>query len=444
STLMSFMMERKRKKKRGIFRASTLSNKSMNAVALTYVRQKLNRRALRVFGDIIRNNVIRLLAESTKHCIRTGGDTLDLEHLEFSQREMGHSLDMLHIRVNCKRLETRTRRKVVKVRRRVPVRRAAPGASMPTINLPEPLRPKWDLKRLHSIDDVLIMKNRCYPLSRERQAYYVHTTDKLLGNSEEERIEMLHILELDPSYHYMLPQLASFVNMGIQMNLYHGNFVVLTYLLRAINSLLRNHNLEFRPYLHLILPVVVSCVVSAKLGSFADKEDHWAMRELASEVTAHILRHFDGRQRFIRRKVVRIYLEGMDKSSMATVYGSILGFIKMGRRAFQKHVMPRIGDISDRIEPLLTKEDADEKDIEYLSSKYLRLRLIMETGQILRYTLEDDEYNDETEAKVLIQLTEQFHEIGRTIFRSWMFYRVLDDAYDECLAEELERIIVIQ
>ncbi len=52
-------------------------------------------------------------------------------------------------------------------------------------------------------------------------------------------------------------------------------------LVKVVRALLRNEHLGLEPYLHQIIPSILTCAVAKSLCA-TPAEDHWALRDLAA------------------------------------------------------------------------------------------------------------------------------------------------------------------
>ena len=71
------------------------------------------------------------------------------------------------------------------------------------------------------------------------------------------------------------------------------NLPVLSSLLRCLHALLLNPHHNIEPYLHQLMPTVLTCMVAKRLSKLPS-EPHWALREAASTTLALICRRYGG------------------------------------------------------------------------------------------------------------------------------------------------------
>ncbi|XP_016946133.1 transcription initiation factor TFIID subunit 6 [Drosophila biarmipes] len=233
-------------------------------------------------------------------------------------------------------------------------------------------------------EQVLLKPSKRYPLTKEQQSFFELVTEACVGASEYRRQRALQTLSTDPSLEVLLPMLSGFI---AEMTVHHvalENMAILFYLLRMTKALLANPRLNLLPYLHLILPAVLTCQL-IKLSP--DLEKHWALREYSGNIIAHIVRHFDSSENIILPRVIGIYKSALLKEPLATVFGAVIGLGKMGSHVVRACIVPQIPHLSKRIEPHLTARDTNEmssSSLDQQAAKYVRHRVIKVATPVLK------------------------------------------------------------
>ncbi|XP_062123250.1 transcription initiation factor TFIID subunit 6-like [Drosophila sulfurigaster albostrigata] len=300
-----------------------------------------------------------------------------------------------------------------------------------------------------------ILRSNVNKLLVEAVKYCRHTraTQLTVDHVQQAQIEMgcnLYMLHIDFDCEeiedrnivkIVLSQLAIFISEGIRVNIKENNFIILTHLLRLVDGLMRNRYINLKPYMHLILPGVVSCVVANQISAFPSVEDHWATREFAASLTMNFILHFDSDEQSIEKKVLKIYLNGLEKpmSSLTTIYGCIVGISKFGKCVFYKYVTPRIAFISDRIEPFLQDESLEKSDLRRMAANQIRLRIAMECAPILKYQFATRADYPEVGFNERLYYEEKYKYVGKSIYQAVIFSRMQDDVCDLVRAEVLEK-----
>ena len=104
-------------------------------------------------------------------------------------------------------------------------------------------------------------------------------------------------------------------------------------------------------YLHELLPVVISCVVSKQLCQGA-KENHWALRTYASRVLSLISRNFTTTTTMLQYRIVKSLSKPLENQDPAfpQIYGSIVGLAELGSEVIRRTILPKLRRISEKIE----------------------------------------------------------------------------------------------
>ena len=94
---------------------------------------------------------------------------------------------------------------------------------------------------------------------------------------------------------------------------------------QVIRSLLHNGHLSLEPYLHQLLPCVLTCLVAKSLGG-SPAEDHWAVRDAAARLVGGVIAKFGTAyadlQPRIARQLLRAFLD--PARPLTTHYGDRL------------------------------------------------------------------------------------------------------------------------
>ncbi|KAJ1910804.1 histone H4-like TAF Taf6, SAGA complex subunit, partial [Tieghemiomyces parasiticus] len=160
-------------------------------------------------------------------------------------------------------------------------------------------------------------------LSKELQLYYERVTEALLAEDDMLRSTALESLTVDPGIHQLVPYFTQFVAHQVTKHLRH--LPVLHTMLLAVRALLDNSRVFMEPYLHQVMPALLTCLVGKRLGSATDSLetptavkvendtamdedgpthsttttsgpgasfDHWNLRQLAATLVARICNNY--------------------------------------------------------------------------------------------------------------------------------------------------------
>eukprot|EP00180_Rhodochaete_pulchella_P002932 Plantae.Rhodophyta-Rhodochaete_pulchella.ctg4683.p1 GENE.Plantae.Rhodophyta-Rhodochaete_pulchella.ctg4683~~Plantae.Rhodophyta-Rhodochaete_pulchella.ctg4683.p1 ORF type:complete len:251 (-),score=30.64 Plantae.Rhodophyta-Rhodochaete_pulchella.ctg4683:1282-1926(-) len=97
------------------------------------------------------------------------------------------------------------------------------------------------------------------------------------------------------------------------------------------------------PYLHQLLPPVLTCVVGKKLSA-KSSEDHWALRDFAARLAGDVCtkhgRSYASLQSRITKTLVQALLD--TERPLPTHYGAIVGLSTMGSHVLDVILMPNL------------------------------------------------------------------------------------------------------
>ena len=172
----------------------------------------------------------------------------------------------------------------------------------------------------------------------------------------------------------MLPRFTNFISEGIKCNINENNLALVIYLMRMVKALLDNptlslgmdifykcntfNNVTLDMYLHELLPVVISCVVSKQLCQGA-KENHWALRTYASRVLSLISRNYTTTTTMLQYRIVKSLSKPLENQDAAfpQIYGSIVGLAELGSEVIRRTILPKLRRISEKIEAVQVRSN---------------------------------------------------------------------------------------
>uniref|UniRef100_A0A1D1YYC3 Transcription initiation factor TFIID subunit 6 n=2 Tax=Anthurium amnicola TaxID=1678845 RepID=A0A1D1YYC3_9ARAE len=125
-------------------------------------------------------------------------------------------------------------------------------------------------------------------LSRELQLYFDKITELTLSRSDSVLFkEALVSLATDSGLHPLVPYFSYFIADEVTRSL--NDLPPLIALMRVVRSLLCNPHIHVEPYLHQLMPSIITCLVAKRLGHrLAD--NHWELRDFSASLVASICR----------------------------------------------------------------------------------------------------------------------------------------------------------
>ncbi|KAF9984663.1 hypothetical protein BGZ75_003759 [Mortierella antarctica] len=196
-------------------------------------------------------------------------------------------------------------------------------------------------------------------LSKELQMFYERLTSAVLSPDEVLRATGISSLQNDPGLHQLLPYFVQLVAEKVTLNL--RNLSVLESMMAMVHALLDNRNLFVEPYLHQLMPAILTCIVGKRLGE-TPQEDHWSLRSTATDILLLICRRYGTSYHTLQPRITRTLLRAFldPEKALTTHYGAILGLSRLGNEVFKTLVLPNLKTYSTVIEPELGLDWNDE------------------------------------------------------------------------------------
>nr|CAB3473208.1 unnamed protein product [Digitaria exilis] len=135
----------------------------------------------------------------------------------------------------------------------------------------------------HPVDVKLPVK---HVLSRELQMYFDKIAELTMSRSDTSLFkEALVSLAKDSGLHPLVPYFSYFIADEVTRSL--GDLPVLFALMRVVRSLLHNPHIHIEPYLHQLMPSMITCIVAKRLGHRLS-DNHWELRDFSANLVALI------------------------------------------------------------------------------------------------------------------------------------------------------------
>ncbi|XP_027063961.1 transcription initiation factor TFIID subunit 6-like isoform X1 [Coffea arabica] len=204
-----------------------------------------------------------------------------------------------------------------------------------------------------SVDVKLPVK---HVLSRELQLYFEKITELTVSRSSSILFkEALVSLATDSGLHPLVPYFAYFIADEVSRNL--NNSYQLIGLMRLVWSLLQNPHIHIEPYLHQLMPSVMTCLVAKKLGNkFSD--NHWELRNFTADLVALICKRYGhvyhNLQPRVTRTLVHTFLD--PTKALPQHFGAIQGLAALGPSVVRLLVLPNLEPYLRLLEPEMLLE----------------------------------------------------------------------------------------
>lgn len=196
-------------------------------------------------------------------------------------------------------------------------------------------------------------------LSQELQEYYQRVVMALesSGADEDELLKAaVKSLSTDPGINPLLPYLVQMVADKVTHNL--RNLPLLKSLMRLTRALLENSSLHMEPYLHQVIPPILTCLLGRRLCSHPTDE-HWSLRDFAASLLAFICERVGNTYQNLQPRITKTLLHALlDLTKpLTTHYGAIRGLCGLGARVIELLVLPNLRSYVALLEPETRSEN---------------------------------------------------------------------------------------
>lgn len=185
-------------------------------------------------------------------------------------------------------------------------------------------------------------------LTKELQVYYEKVTEALLSNVEELQDLAVESVASDASIPALVPYFIQFIGEELAANM--RSLASNTAVIRLSRALLTNPNLFIEPYLHQLIPNILSCVVAKKLCQAPETEPHWELRDFSAKLIAFICKKFNSSYGNLQPRVTKTYLRALldPLKPITTNYGALSGIYELGSEISKILIVPNISALSSK------------------------------------------------------------------------------------------------
>jgi transcription initiation factor TFIID subunit 6 len=203
-------------------------------------------------------------------------------------------------------------------------------------------------------------------LSKELQLYFDKVCAALLDQAnEDDRIAALASLRSDPGLHQLVPYFVQFVAEKVTHNL--KDLFILTQMMQLASAMLDNKSLQVDPYIASIIPPILTCLVSPRLGSSVNRLEHYPLRSLAATLLATISRKYAKSSHTLKPRLVRTCLKYFldPNKSLPVHFGAVQGIQAAGgSEAVKVLILPNLKEYGNLLQDAIAagppkKEDAE-------------------------------------------------------------------------------------
>ncbi|KAH7861231.1 hypothetical protein Vadar_023387 [Vaccinium darrowii] len=179
-------------------------------------------------------------------------------------------------------------------------------------------------------------------LSRELQLYFDKVTELAVNKSGSVIFKQaLMSLATDSGLHPLVPYFTCFIADEVARKL--DQFSLLFAMMRLAQSLLQNPHIHIEPYLHQLMPSVITCLVAKRLGN-KYSDNHWELRDFTANLLASICKRFGQVYHNLQSRVTRTLLHAfLDPTrTLPQHYGAIKGLAALGPSVVCLLILPNL------------------------------------------------------------------------------------------------------
>ncbi|THU61351.1 hypothetical protein C4D60_Mb07t22360 [Musa balbisiana] len=236
---------------------------------------------------------------------------------------------------------------------------ARTGRYIPVRRYTAIVAPSENKKSENSKEDGLLVDLKLpvkHVLSRELQLYFDKITELTVTRPESILCkEALVSLAVDSGIHPLVPYFSYFIADEVARSL--NDLPILFALMRVVRSLLQNPHIHIEPYLHQLMPSIITCVVAKRLGSKIT-DNHWELRDFSANLAASVCKRYGHVYHNLQSRLTKTLINAfLDPSKALTQhYGAIQGLAALGTSVVRLLVLPNLEPYLQLLQPEMQLE----------------------------------------------------------------------------------------
>ena len=223
-----------------------------------------------------------------------------------------------------------------------------------------------NLAAISGNDNVSVRPQVKHILSKELQLYFGKVSSALLDEASDDfRHAAFASVRSDPGLHQLVPYFVQFIAEKVTHNL--KSLFVLHQMLDLADAMLENETLHLAPYVSALVPSVMTCLISPRLGSSANPLEHFALRNKAAAILGRIARKHASSSLSLKPRLVRTCLKMFlePKKSFAVHYGAVRGIAAVGgKEAVRVLILPNLKEYAAVVQDGLQSGSPSDKEVE--------------------------------------------------------------------------------
>lgn len=242
-------------------------------------------------------------------------------------------------------------------------------------------------------------------LSKELQLYFDKAVATLLDDSNETlRAATLESIRSDPGLHQLVPYFIQFVAETITHNL--QNIDLLTTMLMVIYSLLANKTIFLDPYIHALMPCILTLLLAKKIGPIKgtpeELQQHFKVRQLSASLLEKVISEYASSYNTLKRRVtetlLRAFLSSTTKNCVGTQFGAIRGTSSLGPEVIR---IVLVGNLRNWSIAVLDHFEPDDPNRKLLLDKIIQcLQVLAPDGKLALQGKSEKKLTDDQKGKL--------------------------------------------
>ncbi len=127
--------------------------------------------------------------------------------------------------------------------------------------------------------------------------------------------------------------------------------------------------------------------MSKQLCRRPEADNHWALRDFASKLLAHICKHYSTSTNNIQTRITQVFSSALtnEKTPLSSVYGAIAGLNELGTEVIKSFILKVVKAIGTRLEFCI--DGVGHTQADKISAGRIRQLLAVSANSILRFKL---------------------------------------------------------
>lgn len=198
-------------------------------------------------------------------------------------------------------------------------------------------------------------------ISRELQLYFDKTAAALISPNPADahlRKAALTSLGNDPGLHQLVPYFVHFVQEKVSSNL-KLSLDILSTMMEVIYALLTNPSLFIEPYVHHIMPSILTPLLAKRIGPKPVTAASYSIRDYAASLLKRVCETYGDTYSTLKTRITRTLMKGfMDLDRpVGALYGSIIGLQALGPEIVRVILLGNLNAWVENVFPKISKSE---------------------------------------------------------------------------------------